>query len=180
MFFSRATHTVLFPLVGIFLLSLPAYGQQQTSPQLQNTLEEYEQVQEQLNAIRAEALERNPELNEQQNEIQNTVERLMLESNPDLEESVDYLSELQVQMRRAGAAGQQEEVDRLMQEAQRIQLQIRGVQSEVMESDALAPEISEYRENLLAEMRAVDPTAPRLVERLEQLADQLRTSAPGN
>lgn len=180
MSFPKHSLAALLAAAGMLLLPPTADAQERTSPQLQSALMEYDQVQEELNAIRAEALERNPALNEQQNEIQERVERMMLEANPDLEESLDYQSELKLQMQRAGAAGRQEEVDRLMQESQRVQLQIRSVQSEVMESDAIAAELSAYRENLLEEMSAVDPAAPRLIERLEQLADQLRTSLPGS
>ncbi len=180
MSFPKPSLAALLAAAGMLLLPPTADAQERTSPQLQSALMEYDQVQEELNAIRAEALERNPALNEQQNEIQERVEQMMLEAYPELKESVDYQSELKVQMQRAGAAGRQEEVDRLMQESQRVQLQIRSVQSEVMESDAIAAELSAYRENLLEEMSAVDPTAPRLIERLEQLADQLRTSLPGS
>lgn len=67
-----------------------------------------------------------------------------------------------------------------MRENQHLQLQVRSVQSEIMEIDARVAELSAYREYLLEELSAVDPAAPRLIQRLEQVADQLRTSLPGS
>lgn len=165
--------------------AIPALAQQTMPPQqeipdsIQELMDEFRQAEERFNQIQSQAMEDNPELQERQEEIGEMVNEAILEIDPEAEERMARLGEIEQE---AMAAQQQEDMGQfqaLVMEAQEIQQRLQMAQAEALERDEIRVAIETFQEDVLEAMMEIDPASEELLERLQELAEQLSGGIPG-
>jgi chromosome segregation ATPase len=172
----------LAALAGILLLTAPALGQQPAPPQqpqeeipdsIQEMMTEFEETRQRFDQLHTRALEENPELQERQEAIGEMVNDAIAEIDPESEARMDRLAALE---REAQAAQQQEDMDALqalVMEAQGIQQALQEAQEQALEREDIQNAIEEFQDDVLDEMKKLDPEAEDLLDRLQELAERL-------
>jgi chromosome segregation ATPase len=150
----------------------PTQGEE-LSPEVRALLEELEETQERLEELQNQALEGSPRLRELQDRMAEVIAEALQEVEPEYESMVERIAELQ---REGVAAGQAQDLQRyqaIMTEAQAIQLRIEEVQDEVFERPEVSRAVGEFQELLIDEMTRINPTAPLLRNRMEELMTEI-------
>ncbi len=150
---------------------------------IQELFQEFEEKQQQLQTLQAQAMQENPELQTQQAELQEMMEVAMHEADPEFEQGVERLGELQGEMMQAQAEEDEAAAQQIFQEAQQIEVRLQQAQAQAMEQPEVREGIESFQDRLMAEITSLDPEADELLERLEELAEILGAHAgppPGN
>jgi len=147
--------------------------QQQFPPEVQAMLDELEETQEKLEELQDRALAGSESLQAEQVRIQGVVETALRIVEPEYESLVARFGELQQEAVVAQQAEDMEALQSVMNEAQGLQMRLQAAQAQAFEREEVDTAVTEYREQLVEEMARLDPDAPRLMERMEELVERL-------
>ncbi|TVP46832.1 MAG: hypothetical protein EA350_06445, partial [Gemmatimonadales bacterium] len=147
--------------------------QQEFPPEVQAMLDELEETQEKLEELQNRALAGSESLQAEQVRIQGVVEAALRIVEPEYESLIARFGELQQEAAAAQQAEDMEAFQQAMNEAQGLQMRLQTAQAEAFERDEVDTAVTEYREQLVEEMARLDPEAPALMERMEELVERL-------
>lgn len=151
----------------------PATGegaaQGQLDPEMMQRMMEVQEIQQRLGPIEQEAMQ-DPELTAQLESIQQQVETAMRAED---EELFDRMDELEAEFTEAQEAENQERIQEISQEAQGMQMQLQEIQQRVLEDPELQAEIDAFEEARRARMIEIDPEAGELMDRIDEIMDEL-------
>lgn len=150
--------------------------QQQLPDSVQEMLAEYQQKQQQIQALQIQALEGSEELQVRQGAVQATVQAAMLEVDPEFEARVDRLQALEGEAMAAQQAQDMAKLQSLMDEAEEIQTRLRLAQETALERPDVKEEVETFQEELVEEMAKHDPQAPQLWAELQELEERLEAA----
>lgn len=165
-------------LAATLLFALPGVAQgppmaEQFPPEVQAMLDELDQTQDRLEELQGRALAGNETLQAEQSRIQELVESTLRIVEPEYEALVNRFGQLQQEAASAQQAEDVEAFQNVMNEAQTIQMRLQTAQAQTFERDDVDTAVSSYREQLVGEMTRLDPEAPRLMARMEELVERL-------
>lgn len=145
----------------------------QLTPEVRAMLEELEETQERLEELQDQALAGSPPLRELQENMADVVSRTLQQIEPEYDRLLERLNQLQ----REGVAAQQaqdvQKYQEVMTEAQQIQIRIEAAQDETFERPEVSRAVTAYQELLIEEMTKINPVAPLLRNRMEELVAEL-------
>ncbi len=162
----------------VYAQDMPVPPQQDVPDEVQEMMEEFQEMQQRFMQIQSQVLQMNPELQERQAAIGDLVNEAMAELNPAAEEQVSRLQQLEQE---AAMAQQEEDMERLQElinEAQGLQAELQAAQAQALEQDHVQQEIDSFQDDLLDEMIEMDPEAGQILDRLDELAQQLGAQGP--
>jgi len=140
---------------------------------------ELQSIDRTLQPIRNAALQ-DPELQAQQGRLVEQVQAAMAEIDPGVEADMARFDSLRAEFGAAQQAGEQERVEALATELRMLQASLQQTQGEALEQEEVAAALETFRSDLEDRMRAADPRADSLIERAEQLRQQLEAmQTPG-
>jgi len=137
---------------------------------------EYAAVQQRLNGLQQQAMQ-DTVIQKQYAELEAMVETQMKAADPELEQRRTRLMELQGEMGAAQQAGEDDKLQALLEEGTAIQGLLRQTQQETMALEEVEAKMTAFREAILARMAEIDPEAPKLVDRANELGEQLTAAA---
>jgi peptidoglycan hydrolase CwlO-like protein len=164
------SHRVRTPLIALAALLLPlaASAQQQPPAEVQEWIEELQQIQARLQPLQEQALQ-DSALQEERDEVTSALRSAMIEADPDVAEKLERMDELLERARTAQEAGDAQAMIAINEEAQGIQPHIAQAQAQALARPDIQDRIDAFQQNLRQRMTEIDPEAPRLMERAEQL-----------
>ncbi len=145
----------------------------------QALMAEYQQVQARLGRLQVQAIQDNPDLSLRRDAIDEMVMAAMIEINPEAETQMARLSELSEEASVAQQAQNMDAMQTIMNEVMEIRSNLDAAQSEAISRDDVRSEIESFEEDLMARVAEIDPEAPGLLVRLEELAAELSAGDPG-
>jgi predicted nucleic acid-binding Zn-ribbon protein len=151
----------------------PQQMQQEIPPAVQALIDELDSTQVRLEAIQQEAIEGSEELQAEVTQIQQLVEATVLVIEPEYEQLAERFGELQQEAMAAQQAEDQAQIQRLMDEAQGIQMRLQSAQEQAFEREDVTQATEAYREKLVAEMTRIDSDTPDLMQRMDELVAAL-------
>ncbi len=165
-------------LAATLLFALPGVAQgppmaQQFPPEVQAMLDELDETQDRLEELQGRALAGSEALQAEQSRIQELVESTLRIVEPEYEALVTRFGELQQEAASAQQAEDMAAFQNVMNEAQTIQMRLQTAQVQAFERDDVDAAVSTYRERLVDEMTKLDPEAPQLMDRMEELVERL-------
>jgi predicted nuclease with TOPRIM domain len=163
--------TLLFALPGV--AQGPPMAQQQLPPEVEAMLAELDETQDRLEELQGRALAGSEALQAEQSRIQELVESTLRIVEPEYEALIRRFGELQQEAAAAQQSEDMEAFQTVMNEAQTIQMRLQTAQAQTFERDEVDTAVSAYREQLVDEMTRLDPEAPRLMDRMEELVERL-------
>ncbi len=175
----RVLRSGLVATAMALLLASPGLAQtgppteDQLTPEVRAMLEELEETQERLEELQDQALAGSPPLRELQENMADVVSRTLQQIEPEYDRLLERLNQLQ----REGVAAQQaqdvQKYQEVMTEAQQIQIRIEAAQDETFERPEVSRAVTAYQELLIEEMTKINPVAPLLRNRMEELVAEL-------
>jgi len=177
--------SVLAASAAALLLAVPAAAQepptppvmqqqqQEFPPEVQAMIDELEETQEKLGDLQDRALAGSESLQAEQVRIQGVVEAALRIVEPEYESLITRFGELQQEAAAAQQAEDMAAFQAVMNEAEGLQMRLQIAQAQAFERDEVDEAVTEYREQLFAEMARLDPEAPRLLGRMEELVERL-------
>jgi uncharacterized phage infection (PIP) family protein YhgE len=173
--FSR-TRTAILLAFAVSPAALSAQ-QQPTEPpkEVQALLEEVQQIQQQLQPVQQKALQ-DETVQQGQERAADAVRAAMIKADPTIEPRLDRLETIMKEAQQAQAAGDQEKIAALTQEAEQIQPQVQQAQAAALEHPDVEPEIAAFQKLLRDKMAELDPEARPLLDRLAQLEEQIQAA----
>jgi hypothetical protein len=169
------------PLVAVLMAASAAPLAGQTAdlpPEVQAMVLELQQVQAQLEPVRAEAMQ-DTALQQQHQEVTEAVLEAMVKADPDTQQRIERMQQIMAQAAEAQQAGAADRLPALAAEAQALQERLDATQREVMAQPAVEQRLAAYRTALHARMTAIDPDAAGLLERAERLERQIMAALDG-
>lgn len=172
--------------IALVALSLPgALAAQQRAPaapqaqppaanqqQLQQWLTELQELHGKLEAIQAKAAE-DPQIRAAQESLGVEIKAAMEKADPTLPASLERVPKLEAEARQAQQSGDQAKLQQLAQEAQGIQQRFLAAQAKALEQPAIASKVEAFQQRLESKMAEVDPQAPALIKRFQELEGKL-------
>lgn len=183
------SHRVLGALMATVLLftAAPLAAQQPTNPQLpqqqlpdsvQEMMAEFQEKQERLQTLQEEAIEGNDALQEQQNAIQAQIEEAMRALEPDFDQLLERLESMEAEAQEAQEAEDTERLQSIMAEAQAVNGRLQQAERQAFEREEIQEAVESFQDDLMTQMKEIDPEAEELVDELEALAERLDAAMP--
>lgn len=148
----------------------PQQQQQQMDPEAMALMGEAQELQQQLAPIQEEAMQ-DEALAAQLQDLQERVQAAMRDENPELLERMD---ELEADFMAAQESGDQERVQEVGMEAQAVQGELQALQSAVLEDPELSASVQAFEDAQRERMIEIDPEAGELIDRLDEIFEQLQ------
>jgi predicted nuclease with TOPRIM domain len=145
----------------------------------EDLMAEYQQVQERLGRLQAQAIQENEELEARRTQVDGLVTAAMSEINPESEAQIERLSVLSDEMMVAQQAQDSARLQEIMTEAMSIRAELGAAQAAAVGRADVQMEIQSFEEDLMARVVEIDPDAPGLLARLEELTEVLSLGDPG-
>ena len=98
----------------------------------------------------------------------------MIAMDPELPAHRARLSQLGADLRVAEEAEDTEAVQKIMQEGNALQAQLQQAETRAIQQEDVAAKIAAFQERMSARMAELDPEAPALIERADEISNQLR------
>jgi hypothetical protein len=176
-------HTIRSLLVLLALSFVPAalvaqqrMPQPETAPepppQVQVWISEAQQIQQRLEPIHTRAME-DPALRQAQTELSGAIVVALMQAGPEVQADIRRVETIQPELRAAQDSGNQEQLQRLVREAQQLQQRLAQAQSRVMERPEIAAQAEAFQTRLQARMVALEPRAEAMLQRLMALQAQI-------
>ena len=134
---------------------------------------EFQTIQQQLGQLQQQALT-DAKLQENYATLQGHIEDAMLAADPNYAEKENRLEALRQEMAVAQQSGDQEAMQKVSEEGMALQGQLQQLQSNVVQDEKIAGEMEEFRLGVDAKMKVLDPEAPKLIERVNEIATILQ------
>lgn len=143
-----------------------AFGpHQEMDPEVMAQVMEIQQIQQQLEPIQREALE-DEALAARLATLQAQIETAMRDEGSELFARIDRF---EADMAEAEAAGNQEQMQVLMMQAQGLQQEVQALQAAVFERPEIRQPVEEFEAAQRAAMIRIDPDAEALLDRVDEL-----------
>lgn len=153
-----------------------AEGKAATSPgTLQagsGTMQEYQQVNQQLNSLRQQALQ-DSSLQAEQSALMDRI-RSAMEENPQTEALLARFDSASQAFQQARSSGDTATMQQLMPQLQQMQMRLQQAQGRVAQDSAIAVHIDSFTAHLESEMAEINPDAQALMDRADSLARAVR------
>jgi hypothetical protein len=170
-------------LTGAFALALPAVAvaqQQMPAPamtpaqqqEVEQVLTELRQVNAKLEAIREKAMA-DPQLQSRQEALGNEVKAAMEKADPELPRSLARAAALDAEAIQAQQASDAAKLQKLAQEAEAIRMRFDEARYKALSQPEVAAKLDAFQSSVEARMTQVDPEAPSLIKRFQDLEDRL-------
>lgn len=178
-----------FLLFAVFSATVPAAlaAQEPASPapapqagapdqqQVQNWLSELQQLHLKLERIQARAAE-DPQLQSAQAELGNEIKEAMEKVDPQLPAQLERVERLEAEAGQAQQAGDEAKLQQLAQEAEAIQIRFLEARTRVFQQPEIAAKLEAFQTRMERRMAEVDPEAPELIKRFQELEEKLSTA----
>jgi hypothetical protein len=138
--------------------------------QLQN---EYAGIQQRLGGLQQQAMA-DSSIQAELGAVQEAVEAAMMEMDPELPGNRARLTQLGAELRAAEEAGDTELAQKIMMEGNALQAGLQKAETDAIQQEAIAEKIAAFQEHMTERMTALDPEAPALIARANEIAEQLR------
>lgn len=175
--------------MSLLLLAPPAQSQTRLGPgspgasvdpnSPEGLMAEYQQVQERLGRLQVQAIQESEELEARRTELDGLVTAAMNEINPESDAQIERLSVLSDEAMAAQEAQDSARLQEIMTEAMAIRSELEAAQTAAVGRDDVQMEIQSFEEELMARVVEIDPDAPGLLVRLEELTAVLSSGGPG-
>lgn len=139
-------------------------------------MRELQSIDQVLTPIRREAMAE-PELQAQEQALVARVEAAIEERNPALLGAEARFDSLRTVYEAAEQAGDTASVQATAGELQALQVAMQEAQQEVLQQEEITDAVEEFRTNLFARMRELDPQADSLLDLAEEITAQLEEAA---
>lgn len=179
----------LTPLALALLLSPTVSRAQQPAPQpaadletdtaatamLQGLLTEIQAINGRLQELQQAALQ-DSALSTEQAALGESIRTTMTEADPTLEASMARVEELQAEAEAAQQRGDDARLNELGAEVRRIEVQFVQAQQQALANPELSAQLESFQTRLEAKMAELDPEAPQLIARFQQLQERLASA----
>lgn len=139
--------------------------QQEMDPEVMAQIMEIQQIQQQLEPIQQQALQ-DPALASQLEGLQARIETTMRQEGAEVFARIESF---EAEMAAAEAAGDQEQIQSLMAQAQVLQQDAQALQAAVFERPDIREPVAEFEAAQRAAMIRIDPAAESLLDRVDEL-----------
>lgn len=177
----RALALLLLPLAG-FAGSAGAQAPPGPAPDPgspEALMAEYQAVQSRLGQLQVRVIRENAELAAQRSAIDELVTAAMRDVDAETDTRIARLEELSGEAMAAQRAQDTEAMQALMGEITRHRTALNAAQATAVAREDVRSEIESFEAALMARLREVDPEAPELQARLDELARILSGGGPG-
>ena len=137
---------------------------------------ELQSIDQALTPIRQEAMA-DPELRAQEQALVARVESAIEAAHPELAGAEARFDSLRTAYETAQAEGDTASVQAIAGDLQGLQTAMQQAQGEVLQQEEITDAVEEFRENLFARMREMDPRADSLLDLAEEISDRLEETA---
>jgi predicted nuclease with TOPRIM domain len=171
---------LLIALVGLALpatlnaqqrAASPLQQQQQAGPseqQVQGWVNELRELHGKLEAIQLRAMQ-DPQLQSAEAQLGEEIKAAMEKADPQLPAMMQRMSVLEAEAVKAQQSGDRAKLQQLTQEARGLQVRFMETQNRVFQQPAMATKLRAYQQRLETRMMQIDPQAPTLIERFQEL-----------
>jgi uncharacterized membrane-anchored protein YjiN (DUF445 family) len=170
-------------LVGALALAFPSFltAQQrmpasQASPaeqqEVQQLLTELRQLNTKLESIRQTVMA-DPQLQTTQEALGEEIKTAMEKADPELPRSLKRAEALEAEAAKAQREADEAKLQKLAEEAQQIQMRFVEAQAKVLNQPEVAAKVEAFQDTVEARMAQVDPEAPALIKRFQDLETRL-------
>ncbi|HWV56585.1 MAG TPA: hypothetical protein VNZ57_03860 [Longimicrobiales bacterium] len=164
--------TLLAAFTAVFL-GLPGLSRAQQLPAgVQELIAEMQEIENQLAPLQERAMQ-DSTIQAYQDAVTDAVRRAMIAADPTNAEKLDRFDSLLTQAQMAEQAGDTATVVALITEARQLQPQLMAAQEAVMSQPEVEERMEAYFDAVEAKMVELDPGARPLIDRLNQLNDQV-------
>jgi len=174
--------------MGLLVLAAPARSQIPLGPgapgpmdptSAEGLMAEYQEVQSRLGRLQVQAIDENADLDARRTELDGLVTSAMSEINPESEVQIQRLTVLSDEAMVAQQAQDSARLQEIMTEAMVIRSELEAAQTAAVNREDVQAQIQSFEEDLMARVVLIDPEAPALLARLEELSEVLSTGGPG-
>lgn len=149
-----------------------APGMSAGTTQAGGAMQQYQQLSQQLNGIRQQALQ-DSSLQAEQAALMERI-RSAMEEDPQTEALLTRFDSASQAFQQAQSSGDTAAMQQLMPRLQQMQMQLQQAQGQVAQDSAIAVRIDTFTAHLEAEMAEINPQAPQMMDRVDSLAQQVR------
>jgi hypothetical protein len=164
-----AAVAALVPAVAVAQQPAPA---PQPSPEVQEWIAEMQQLEQQLAPVQAEALQ-DPEIQQAQTELNQALVAAMMEGGAEVQADLRRVETIQPELQAAQESGDQEQLGRLVHEAQALQERLGQAQFMALQDPALAAQAERFQTQLRTRMSEIEPRSEAMLDRLAALQQQV-------
>jgi len=170
-----AAALAIAPAMAVAQEQVPA---QQPSPEVQQKVAEMQQLEQQLAPVQAEALQ-DPTLQQAQAELNQALIAAMMEGGAEVQADLQRVETIQPELAAAQESGDQEQLGRLVHEAQALQDRLGQAQMLALQEPALAAQAEQFQTQLRARMVEIEPQSEAMLERLAALQSEVLEAMQG-
>ena len=177
----RALALLVLPL-ALFARDTGAQTPPRSAPEPgspQALMTEYQEIQSRLGQLQVRVIRENAELAAHRSAIDELVTSAMRDFDAETDTRIARLDELGAEAMAAQRAQDAEAVQALMGEIAQHRTALNAAQAAAVAREDVRSEIESFEAALMARLREIDPEAPELQARLDELAEILQTGAPG-
>jgi hypothetical protein len=152
--------------------------QQQAGPneqQVQQWVTELRQLHGKLEEIQDRAMQ-DPQLQAAQARLGEEIKVAMEKADPQLPATMQRMSVLEAEAIKAQQGGDEAKLRQLAQEAQGLQVRFVETQAQVFQQPAMAAKLEAFQQRLETRMAQVDPQAPTMIRRFQELEGRLNAA----
>jgi len=152
-------------------------AQAQSNPQIQKLKKlrsEARSLAEQLGKIRQQAIQNNESLQTQQSEFRDNMKTAMKENGYDPEGDYQRLLEIQKKLQKGGQGMERKQRMGLVQEFREKQMSLQKAEQKAMKDEGLQQQRQDLIESTQAAMKAQDPKAEKLMQRFEEIRQEIQ------
>ena len=175
----RITLTASFALLALVIpVTTSAQVAQPAAPNLQDLIRELQQVDNQLQPFRQQALQ-DATLKAEQEQLQAAVQKALVAANPNIQAQLDRADKIKAEITAAQAANEAEKVAALNKEAETIQQEISKAQAAVLDQPEISAQVTAFSEKLNKKMIEINADAKALIDRRSELELQIKKARAG-
>jgi ABC-type proline/glycine betaine transport system substrate-binding protein len=142
------------------------------SPEVQGWITEIQQLEQRLGPIQARAME-DAGLQQAQTELNAAIVTALMQSTPEVQADLRRIETIQPELRAAQEAGDEEQLRRLVTEAQQLQQRLGEAQMRVLQQPEIAAQAEAFQTRLEARMIEIEPQAEAMLQRFLSLQTQI-------
>lgn len=142
---------------------------------LQGWLAEIQAINGRLQELQQQALQ-DSALGAEQEALGESIRTAMTEADPTLEASMARVEQLQAEAAAAQQAGDNARLNQLGAEVQQIEMKFVQAQQQALATPALGAQLEAFQTRLEAKMSELDPEAPQLIARFQELQERLASA----
>ncbi len=140
---------------------------------------EYQEVQSRLGQLQVQVIRENAELEAHRSAIDELVNVAMREADPETDAHIARLEVLSEEAMAAQRTQDSATMQTLMGEIVQLRSALNAAQAAAVAREDVRSEIESFEAALMLKLREVDPEAPGLAARLDELAEILSAGGPG-